>query len=185
MWKELQRGTKPPEHVSEELYKDVKQHKTLKYPAWLVGYVGFHATFGAKYFNGYARDRKTGRDMSNEAYKNTMKQLPNLLDVEFVCGDYREVSLNDRSVIYCDIPYEGTTSYDTEPFIYDDFYIWCQDMADRGHIIFVSSYYLPEDIFTEVWRKEVITNFSSQKIDYDDKKRIEKLYKYENKRYKE
>lgn len=52
--------------------------------------MGFNATFGAKYFGGYARgykeDKKTPRDIPNEALRNLLTQAPNLKDVKFVCG---------------------------------------------------------------------------------------------------
>lgn len=43
-----------PETVSEDTYKKVKNNKD-KYEKWYVGLVGFCASFGAKYFGGYAR----------------------------------------------------------------------------------------------------------------------------------
>lgn len=91
MWKALQNGWNPPSHITEEEYISVRDNKG-KYPDYYVGYVGFHATFGAKYFGGYARgfksDGVTQRDESNEAYRNTMKQLPNVMDVEYVNSDF-------------------------------------------------------------------------------------------------
>ena len=174
MWCALQSGAVPPEHISEEFYNEVRQHKD-EYDDWIVGYVGFHATFGARYFEGYARDRQTGRDMSNEAYRNTMKQLPNLMDVKFKCKDYKSLHPN-HAVVYCDPPYEGTTKYATGAFNYDEFWDWCREIS-KDNIVFISSYDAPED-FTCVWQKDVITNFASQNIDYEKKKRVEKLFTY-------
>ena len=76
MWNELQKGWNPPSHITEEEYINVRDNKE-KFPDYYVGFVGYHATFGAKYFAGYARSFKsdgvTPRDQSNEAYRNTMK----------------------------------------------------------------------------------------------------------------
>jgi hypothetical protein len=86
MWKALQDGWIPPSHISEEEYIRVRDNKD-KYPDYYVGFVGYHASFGSKYFGGYARSVKadgvTPRDQSNEAYRNTIQQIPNILDISF------------------------------------------------------------------------------------------------------
>ena len=46
-----------PDYILEDEYKKVKNNKE-NYPDWYVGLVGFCASFGAKYFGGYARDSK-------------------------------------------------------------------------------------------------------------------------------
>ena len=104
MWNELQKGWIPPNHITEEEYISVRDNKE-KYSDYYVGFVGYHATFGSKYFAGYARSFKadgiTPRDQSNEAYRNTMKQVPNIMDVLFTQGDYKEYRIKN-AVIYCD-----------------------------------------------------------------------------------
>lgn len=60
-------------------------------------------------------------------------------------GDYRDVEIPDGSVIYCDIPYEGTYSYDkAEQFDYEAFYDWCSRQTQP---LFISSYDMPADRF--------------------------------------
>lgn len=54
MFQAIQSGWKFPMHITEEEYNKVKENKTL-FPNYYVGLVGFNATFGAKYFGGYAR----------------------------------------------------------------------------------------------------------------------------------
>lgn len=96
MWNELQKGWIPPSHITEDEYISVRDNKE-KYPDYYVGYVGYHATFGSKYFAGYARSFKadgvTPRDQSNEAYRNTMKQVPDIKDVFLL----REIIKNIKS----------------------------------------------------------------------------------------
>lgn len=91
MFNELQKGWRPPSHISEEEYNKVRENKEI-YPDYYVGFVGFNSTFGAKYFGGYARgfkaDKVTPRDISNEAYRNLMRQLPDIMNVKFVCSDF-------------------------------------------------------------------------------------------------
>uniref|UniRef100_UPI004025C1A6 hypothetical protein n=1 Tax=Alloprevotella sp. TaxID=1872471 RepID=UPI004025C1A6 len=61
--------------------------------------------------------------------------------------DYEKVSIPEDSVIYCDIPYEGTDGYlekAKEGFDYERFYQWCERQAQP---VFISSYQLPSDRF--------------------------------------
>ena len=76
--------------------------------------------------------------------------------IEVFNKDYADVELPspEDCVIYCDIPYENTTSYTTGSFDYDRFYKWCQEKTSEGYQIFVSSYELPEDLFISVWEKQ-------------------------------
>ena len=179
MWNKLQQGWIPPSHISEEEYNNVRANKE-NYPDYYVGYVGFHCTFGAKYFGGYARgfksDGVTPRDESNEAYRNTMKQLPNVMDVEFTCENYLEKDI-ENAVIYCDPPYQGTTKYETGAFDYDAFWDWCRKMSKKN-IVIVSEYNAPED-FRCIWSKEHLANFDCNRgDDTKSKVRIEKLFTY-------
>lgn len=61
--------------------------------------------------------------------------------------DYEEVTIPEDSVIYCDIPYEGTGGYIEKGkggFDYERFYQWCERQTQP---VFISSYQMPEDRF--------------------------------------
>ena len=59
--------------------------------------------------------------------------------------DYKEVTIPEDSVIYCDIPYEDTNVYNkAEGFDYERFYQWCERQTQP---VFISSYQMPEDRF--------------------------------------
>ena len=75
--------------------------------------------------------------------------------IEVLNKDYADVKLPspEDCVIYCDIPYQKTWQYKVGNFDYERFYKWCQEKTSEGYQIFVSSYELPEDLFTEVWSK--------------------------------
>lgn len=87
LFKQLQTGWMPPMHISEEEYNKVRENKS-DYPDYYVGLVGFNATFGSKYFGGYARgfkaDKVTPRDIPNEAIRNLVAQIPKIHKVEFL-----------------------------------------------------------------------------------------------------
>ena len=61
--------------------------------------------------------------------------------------DYAKVEIPKDSVIYCDIPYEGTEGYleeDSGGFDYERFYDWCEHQTQP---VFISSYQMPDDRF--------------------------------------
>ena len=176
MWNELQKGWIPPSHITEEEYISVRDNKE-KYPDYYVGYVGYHATFGAKYFGGYARVRQGNRNMPKEGIKNLKKQATLLKDIEFKCCNFLDLPKDKIKgyVIYCDIPYKGTSKYSTDSFPYKEFYKWAIEMA-KNNTILISEYNMPSN-FKCIWEKEAKVNLDSNKCSGDESnKRVEKLF---------
>lgn len=67
--------------------------------------------------------------------------------------DYRAVEIKPNSVIYTDIPYISTNTYDDtssviQPFNHEEFYDWC---CKQNELVLISEYYMPKDRFTKVW----------------------------------
>lgn len=177
MFKELQTGWIPPTTITEEEYNEVKANKDA-HPNHFVGLVGFTASFGSKWFGGYARafkaDKITPRDMPAEAIRNLMKQVENIKDVKFLCGDYIKNTPVDRLknwVIYCDPPYEKTLSY-KDNINHSEFWKWCATMS-KENIVLVSEYSAP-DGWECIWEKETTT---SLKV-HTHEKRVESLFLY-------
>lgn len=143
MWKALDYGWSPPENVSESLYKAIKRKNDPKDP--LTSFVGFGCSFAGKFFGGFARGA-TGRNYAKEAASLLRKKLPGLAGVNWVHCDYRSCPIPERSVIYCDPPYAGTTKYSGTPaFNHGHFWNWCRMMSGKGHSVFISEYNAPED----------------------------------------
>ena len=143
--------------------------------------IGFCATFGAKYFGGYARNSKgeNSGKRTKSAIKNLKKQAPNLQNIKFKCCDFRDIPKDKIKgyVIYCDPPYKDTTKYATGAFPYEEFYQWCREMS-KNNIVLISEYNMPED-FTCIWEKKVKVNFDSKRKERNkDNNRVEKLYIY-------
>lgn len=181
MWNALRGGWEPPEYITEDEYIAVRDNKD-NYSDYYVGYVGFHSTFSAKYFGGYARgfkaDGVTPRQLSTEAYNNTTKQVPNIKDVNFVSWDYKDIEIKN-AVIYCDPPYQNTTKYSVSSFNYEEFWDWVRKMS-KDNIVYVSEYNAPPD-FTCIWEKDTLVNFDSNRAaGSSNKKRTEKLFVYSN-----
>lgn len=166
LWKAVQDGWEPPEVITEELYREVKQQE----PSALRGFVGFGATFGGKWFGGYARGRKTDgtpRNYAAETLRNIhkMKQsgafddhvefhnVDSILFMEKLMGD-RSVDLGD-TVVYCDPPYVDTQGYSTGLFDTEKFWGLCVSLAEHGAMVYVSEYNIPGSVpVREVFSKE-------------------------------
>jgi len=177
----LQSDNVLPQHISEEEYNDVRLNKD-NYPKWYVGFVGFCATFGAKYFGGYARGFKadgiTPRDQSNEAIRNIEKQKPLLKNIKFINKKFQELPKDKIKgyAIYCDPPYECPTKYSTDKFPHSDFWNWCREMSN-DNIVLVSEYNAPID-FKCIWSKNHKTSLNTQIGEQVN--RIEKLFIYDS-----
>ena len=178
MFIKLQSGWIPDKEITKEFYTEVKDNKD-KYPDWLVGYIGFNCSYSGKWFGGYAGKTKTKvgiRDYQAEAFKNVMEQIKNLKNVKFKNGSYDSLYYPERSIIYCDPPYESTTKY-KDDFNHKKFWKWCRDMSNRGHVVFVSEYNASDD-FECVWEKKVKSSLSANGKTGGNKVSTEKLFIY-------
>ena len=73
-----------------------------------------------------------------------LQSLERLESLEQFSTDYQNINIYKDSVIYCDIPYEGTDSYNGIDFDFERFYSWCEKQTEP---VFISSYKMPEDRF--------------------------------------
>lgn len=96
------------------------------------------------------------------------KRLPLSDVIEFYNTDYQAVPIPDNSVIYCDVPYKGTETYQRHKkteFDYDRFYDWAYKQTQP---IFISEYWMPEDRFrciAEIKRTDTFSaNNNSTKV---------------------
>lgn len=150
--------------INREFYNDVRSnYKNKKYEDWLIGNVGFLASYNGRFFDGgyaqsgYEKTKKGERyrDYYRESKDNLLRQVPFIKNVEFGCCDY---SFYDNSIentlIYCDIPYQGTKQYDTsKDFDYDKFWDWARKMSEKN-IVIISEENAPGD-FSCIWEQEV------------------------------
>lgn len=162
-----------PYEITEQYYNSLKG----SYPQPITSLIRFGASFGGKFEGGFARGKTNKGDSRNywdETVRNAKKQSPNLQGVNFMSGSYDEYSDFENCLIYCDPPYEGTTSYKTDYFDHGKFWDWCRKMS-RNNLVFVSEYKAPED-FICVWEGNIKTNFSSQRNEATHIA-VEKLFK--------
>jgi len=165
---------KLPNEVTVEYYNSLKGTE----PNPITSLIRFGASFGGKFEAGFARGKTNKGVMRNywhETIRNAQKQSPKLQGVQLIHGSYDEYSDFENCLIYCDPPYEGTTSYKTGAFDHTKFWDWCRKMSEKN-LVFVSEYKAPDD-FICVWEGEVKTNFASQR-DEATHKAVEKLFKF-------
>jgi len=156
---------------TEYEYNTIKNNKHC-YPEYTVAHCGFNATFGAKWFGGFARKRKNGWDRDCICGKNLLlNQEKNLKDIKFYCCSYDKIEIPNNSIIYCDPPYENTTKY-KDKFDHSKFWDWCREQKKLGHQIFISEYNAPDD-FLCLWEKEIVSSLAK---DTGSKKGIERLF---------
>ena len=142
-----------------------------------VGYALFAFSFGAKWIGGWCRGKNSNgdsRDYVAEQFRANQKQKPLLQGIYLKCSSYLELLIPKNSVIYCDIPYFGTTKY-KDSFDHDRFWSWCRAKVKAGHQVFVSEYNAPAD-FVCVWQKEIQSGLNTNST----KKGVEKLFVHES-----
>jgi len=159
-------GYHPPEHISEEIYNDVRDNPDSFSPA-LVGFVGTACTFGSKWFGGYARTSRTGervRDYCAEGRAALLKQAPSLYGIRFKHSDYKDIQFVLPSLIYCDPPYADTDARYQKGFDSAAFWRWADDLVEAGHRVYVSEYEAP-DHWRCIWNKplKVVMNGTNSK----------------------
>jgi len=179
MWYDLTQGNRFIDVISKDLYDKARVEFNKKeceeFTMAEIGWIGFMASYNGRFFDGGYNGNYKKRNYTKESIDNIKKQIDSMIGVEFSSGNYNEVIIHDNSILYCDIPYEGTKQYATsKDFNHLQFWEWCRIMTSKGHKIFISEYNAPKD-FKCVWSKTV-TNAMNTNITY---KPTEKLFTLE------
>jgi DNA adenine methylase len=150
MHKAVQGGADLPDTISEDEYVLIRHDGV----PWLRGFVGFGLSYSGKYWRGYARGGED-RNYCTNAKNTLLKKHSTMSDVAFSQGTYNDCTLPESSLVYCDIPYKGTTKYSTGAFNHEEFYDWAVKTQEDGHTVLVSEYEhnVPEG-WEVVWRHE-------------------------------
>lgn len=158
--KDFQSGREFPDNVSEEDYKYTKNN--LEVDPALSGFIGFGCSFGAKWWGGYARQKK-GLNYALTAKRSLAKKFKNLKNAEIHNTDYRKITVKENSLVYCDPPYKGTMNYsNSKDFDHDEFWEYIRILSENS-IVFVSELSAPED-FIPVWEKEFTRNLDARSV---------------------
>lgn len=127
MWKAVKHGWIPPSEVTKE-----KHHEVLnrKYANAESGLIGFFVSYRGRWKGGYSYDVPGKYVYKTAVYNKIIELAPLLVDVELYLGDYQQVckrfeTNDDRTVIYCDPPYEGRERYRGTPrFDFNRYWDW-------------------------------------------------------------
>jgi len=179
MYKALQGGWTPPATVSEEEYQAARRGA---FDDPLSAFIGYGASFGAKWFGGFARNPNRPRDSAQEARNSLLAAFGAMPPVTFFQADFLSTDPPAPGMlIYCDPPYIGTEGYDAIGGRFDHEVFWqrCRDLSKAGHSVVISEYQAPED-FKPVLEIPVITALRTAAAGNRPEPRIERLFRYVN-----
>ena len=166
LWKGLQLDLKRPYEIPKDLYnkakKDYKNGTNTNFNDFLIGWIGFMASFNGKFFDAGYGGITEKRNYIDEQIRNTEAQIKNIKGIDFYFTDYQNLLIPENSIIYFDIPYFDSTKYTTNTFDYPIFYDFAELKSKQGHKVFISEYWMPEERFTKVWQKQVKSNLSTR-----------------------
>lgn len=152
-WRACQSGWTPPTTVDRETYEACK---ALPDTDPMKGFVGFGASFGGKWFGGYASGG--GRNHAAESARNVCQQFEVLRrpGVRFERCDFLAVAPTSAlgAHIYADPPYADTTRYKGSG-AFDSTAFWrkCLDWRACGIRVFVSEFTCPVS-HVVLWAKD-------------------------------
>lgn len=159
LWRALLDGWVAPSSVTEDEYNALKSAESS--PLRTFAAVG--CSFGAKWFGGYARDRRHYPSHGGEynyAFAASRKlaaivaDMRKCLHVNVAHVDYRNVRVKSGDTVYCDPPYAATIGYKGAGEDFDSVAFWAtmDKWHAKGARIFVSEFNAP-DHWVAVWGK--------------------------------
>lgn len=153
MHRAVQGGWLPPSSISETAYKDMR-HNLVDYSPEIRGFAGFGCAFSGDWFKGYAKNAR-GDNFCKQGGSSLLKKHSTMKGVLFSQGPYNECALPAGALVYCDIPYKGTTRYSTGMFNHEEFYAWATEKVGEGYSVLVSEYeHNVPDGWEVVWRHD-------------------------------
>lgn len=177
LWKGLQEGRELIMEIPKDLYDKARNQYNGKWDSGFddfeIGWIGFMGSFNGRFFDGGYSGKTDKRDYIKEQITNTLKQVESIKNIEFYSCSYDKLEIPIGSIIYCDIPYQGTKQYSgKDTFDYIKFWNWCREKS-KNNIVYISEYNEPQD-FECVWEKDVNVALHTNKTI----KNTEKLFRY-------
>lgn len=166
-------GWLPPETLTREEYNALRSSEEVNA---LRGWAAYGASYQGKFFAGfngeashrnYLAENRRGLERKAAA----LRAHPALFIMH---ADYRGHAVSDRTVVYCDPPYAGTTGYGAiGDFDHVEFWTTAQTWAEKGALVLVHEYSAPDG-----WAP-VLTTYRTEVMDRKSSgKRAEILYVY-------
>jgi len=132
-------GWVPPDHVTEEEYQRIKHSPDPWDP--LTAFAMFGCSYGGKWGGGYSRSKTKahpeGRNHALMAKNGLLEKVPDCQGLDLFCLDYRDMpDPYPGLILYCDIPYKGTTPYQgVPPFDVDQFWVIADHWTSLGAFV--------------------------------------------------
>jgi DNA adenine methylase len=169
MWAAVRDGWIPPTTITEKEYDTLRAAKDSANP--LTAFAGFGASFGGKYFGGYARPHPRQQNKAGASAKAIERQRPGIKGAILRCCSFDAWQVIPGAVVYCVPPYEGKTGYGGA-FNHTWFWQWCRGLEIQGTTVFISEYKAPPDF------NAVLTIEKARHVRGDTTHAIEKLYRW-------
>lgn len=158
-------------HLPKVEKKDIKERRfairkmivenereySFKYSKYIGLKVGFGNMANLQYLEAIERVERLNR----------LKGLKEISRLEISGKDYRDVWIKPNSIIYCDIPYEGTTGYKSDGFNHREFFNWADNQEQA---VYISSYNISDNRFV------CIAEIPKRSIFSTNKPVMEKVY---------
>lgn len=132
-----------PLDVSRDTFNKYKATQPMDDP--LTAWIGIGYCLMSDWYHSYAPYVAEG---TKRGHERCMQWLRCCDDVAFTCSDYRNFSIPDDAVVYCDPPYDAKGCYHNKQFDISTFWQWARDLSKRC-TVFVSCFSYPPD-FEEV-----------------------------------
>lgn len=131
-----------PLDVSRETFNDYKAKQPEDDP--LTAWIGIGYCLLSDWFHSYA---PYSAESAKNGHRRCMKWLGNCTNVQFSCGDYKDMKIPDGAVVYLDPPYDPKGGYHNKEFNIPAFWEWARKLSKRC-IVFASCFNCPADFET-------------------------------------
>jgi DNA adenine methylase len=167
-----------PELPTREHYYDVRDNSNydIEYKAAILYFASYNSRINGGCYGACANTKEGGvRNYFQEAKRNLQKQIPKILDVNFIHSDYKDILVPNNSLIYCDPPYEEChykdKVYSGKGFNHEEFWNWVRVKSKNNNVVLISEYNAPDD-FECIWETETKTHMDNT----NKLSRVEKLF---------
>jgi|TARA_B110000261_G_scaffold12272_1_gene12348 site-specific DNA-adenine methylase len=154
LWKELQKGWKPPKTCSEKKYNELRDSKHNSAERAFCGIV---ASWGGNFFNNYRLKYQGKKDYMGEGYRSLMKIKPSIINTKFLQSKEYWKHNPKNITVYCDPPYKGNNLDQSGNGYFQDFdhdFFWdVMRKWSTNNIVVISESTAPKD-FKKIWSKE-------------------------------
>lgn len=180
MWKNLQKGWKPPTNCAKKYYNELKEQKK---PSAERGFIGTVCSFSGMFFKGGFRKKSKSHNFVRSGRIGVLNAVKYLQNVKFKSKSYDEYNPKGF-LIYCDPPYKNNKiANDTfENFDHDKFWDLMRKWS-KNNIVIISEKTAPKD-FKCIWKKQYNVSFYNNKFSKNIKKKLnEKLFIHDDNNY--